>query len=315
MKILVAGATGALGRRIVPRLLADGYQVTAVGRARARLDALEAMGATAVAADLLDAGAVRAAMQGHDVAINVATRVPAPNRMLLPGAWREMNRIRTRGSAILADAVLELGVARLIQESFAPIYPDRGSEWITEDTPVKLARYNRSVADAEASAARVAKAMRIAVTLRFGLLYGAGDPFVDTMIASLRRGWAPFIGDPDGYVALVTHDDAAAAVVAALQVPTGTYNVVDDEPMTRRELATDIATMLGVPAPRFLPRWIGRLGGSLGETLSRSQRISNRKLREASGWRPETPNARIGVEQVLQQRSEPIYLSTKTRAT
>jgi nucleoside-diphosphate-sugar epimerase len=94
----------------------------AAGRNAARLALLGDAGATALSLDLFDAGAVRRAVDGHDAVINVATRVPAPSRILVPGAWREMDRVRTEGAAILAAAVAAAGVGRLVQESYAPIY-------------------------------------------------------------------------------------------------------------------------------------------------------------------------------------------------
>jgi nucleoside-diphosphate-sugar epimerase len=155
------------------------------------------------------------------------------------------------------------------------------------------------VLDAEASATRVARTGATAVALRFALLYGAGDPFAEQVLSMVRRGWMPFFGRREGYVSLVTQDDAARAVVAALGLPGGTYNVVDDEPLTRAELAVVLARLLGVKPPRFLPTWITKLAGSLGETLARSERISNRKLESASTWRPTVSSAREGFAQAL----------------
>jgi nucleoside-diphosphate-sugar epimerase len=104
----------------------------------------------------------------------------------------------------------------------------------------------------------------------------------------------PYLGRPDAYVPLIRHEDAAAAVVAALSVPAGVYNVVDDEPLTRRELGGAIARALRVKAPRMLPAWLAKLGGPAAETIARSLRISNRKLRDAAGWAPRYPSAREG---------------------
>ena len=299
MRVIVVGATGALGRHIVPRLIQEGHAVTALGRAPARLRALGELGATPVECDLFDAAAMCRAMTGHDAAINVATRVPSPMRMMLPGAWRAMDRVRTEGAAIVADAVIAAGVGRLVQESFAPIYPDSGSRWIAEDIPPTPARYNRSVVAAESSAQRVAGAGATPVILRFAMLYGPHDPFADQMLGAIRKGWSPFLGSPDAYFSLVTHDDAAAAAVAALAAPAGIFNIVDDEPMPRGALANGVANMLGVKSPRTLPGWVGTLAGSLGETLGRSLRISNRKFRDATGWAPVTPNAELGLRAAL----------------
>jgi nucleoside-diphosphate-sugar epimerase len=254
--------------------------------------------------DLFDAVAVRRAMEGHDIVVNLATHVPPNNRIFLPGAWKEMDHVRREGSAILGEAAIATGVRRFVQESFALIYPDSGDRWITETTPPRAVRYNRSVLDAEASAERVARAGATAVVLRFALLYGPGDAFAEQVLSMVRRGWMPFFGAREGYVSLVTQDDAAAAAVAALTVPNGTYNVVDDEPMTRQQLADALAKLLGVKVPRFLPSWVAKLGGSLGETLARSERISNAKLKSVSDWAPRVRDAREGFRLALAAESE-----------
>lgn len=304
MRVFVVGATGALGRRIVPGLLAQGHDVTAVGRSAERLRALASLGATPAQCDLFDRTAIHRAMAGHDAVINVATRVPSPTRMLFPGAWRAMNRVRTEGAAIVAEGVVANHVGRLIQESYAPVYPDCADRWITEATATTPARYNRSVAAAESIALRAEGTD--AVILRFAMLYGPNDPFADQVFGAIGKGWSPFLGRPGGYLPFVTHDDAASAVVAALDVPPGVFNIVDDEPMTREALASRVAQMLGVRPPRALPLWVARLAGSLGETLARSLRISNRRFKEASGWTPSTPNAARGLERILQGQRETV---------
>jgi nucleoside-diphosphate-sugar epimerase len=287
MRIFVAGATGVVGMRVVPMLVAAGHDVTGVGRTEKKRAELQRLGVRGVGVDLFDAAAVRRAVAGHDIVINLATAVPSPTRMLLPGAWRAMDRVRRQVSANLAAAALAGdSVGRIIQESFAPIYADAGDGWIDESSPVRPARYNRSVLDAESNAARLTSARRVWVVLRFGLFYGPDDPFVQQMLGAVRRGWFPLFGNADGYFSFVAHEDAATAVVAALGVPAGIYNVVEHEPMRRRDLAEGIARLAGAQSPRFLPRWVARLAGSLGDTLGRSLRISNRKLVLASGWTP-----------------------------
>ena len=292
MRVFVTGATGVAGRRAVPLLIAAGHQVTAVARSAEKEAALSATGASPIVVDLFDADAVRRAVAGQDVVINLATAVPPSSRVMLPGAWKEMDRIRRDASAILVDAALAAGVRRFVQESFAPIYADQGDAWIDENSPIKPARYNRTTLDAEASAERFTRGGGTGVVLRFAYFYGpdAGGATLD-MLRFVRRRWSPAPG-PEGFVSSIAHDDVATAVVAALGVPAGIYNVVDDEPLRRREFFGSMARALGVAPPRFLPKWAGRLMGGVGETLTRSLRISNRKFRQASGWAPKYPSAR-----------------------
>ena len=287
MRILVAGASGVIGQRAVPLMLACGHQVTALGRSRDRLARLAQEGATATTVDLFDPVAIRNAMAGHDAVVNLATHIPGSFvRAFIPGAWAENDRIRKVGSSILADAAIELGVPRFVQESFALTYPDSGVNWVDETIAVQPTRYNRTVLDAEASAMRVTRAGACGVALRFALLYGPGDRFTREVFHYVARGWIPLLGRPDGYVSMVTQDDAASAVVAALKAPAGVYNVVDDEPLTRRELGDTIASIIGARPPKLPPAWLARFGGSIGETLARSLRLSNRKLRATGLWEP-----------------------------
>ena len=306
MRIFVAGATGVIGRRIIPRLIDAGHEVTAVARTNEKGARLVELGAAPVVVDLFDAAGVRRAVQGHEVVINMATSIPPSSRALLPGAWRTNDRIRTIAAANVAGAAVSVGTKRLIQESFAPIYPDRGDEWIDERTPVRPARYNRSVLDAERAADRFTESGGAGVVLRFAYFYGHDSGFTLDTIRYVRKGWAPALGSSAGFISSITHDDAAAAVVAALGAPSGVYNVADDEPVRRREYYDVLAAHLSVDPPKFPPAWLSRATGSIGETLGRSQRISNAKLERVCDWRPESPTVREGWPRVLAQLSDPI---------
>jgi 2-alkyl-3-oxoalkanoate reductase len=300
MRIFMTGATGVIGRRVVPQLIASGHAVTGVARSREGFDALERMGASGAALDLFDAAAARTALAGHEAVVNLATHVPKSAwRAFLPSAWKETARLRSVASSVLVDAALANGVERFVQESFAPIYPDRGAEWISEEVSPEPARYNRATLDAEASAGRFTRAGGTGVALRFAYFYGPGDPFVQGVAEAVRHGWWPILGRPDGFLSMVHHDDAASAVIAALELPSGIYNVVEDEPLTRRDFADEVSVMLGVEPPRIPGAWLARLTGPVGATLARSLRISNRKLRSASSWAPRYANARSGWKAAL----------------
>ncbi|MDQ6735343.1 MAG: NAD(P)-dependent oxidoreductase, partial [Nitrospirota bacterium] len=293
MRIFVAGATGVIGRRIIPLLVAAGHQVTTVGRTPEKRAALERMGAASIQLDLFAADSVRQAVAGNEVAINLATSIPPPSWSFFPSAWRENDRIRRIVSANLAEAVIAGGVKQFIQESFA-VYPDGGDDWIEEHTPIQPVRYNRSLIDAEASAARVTARGRTGVVLRFAMFYGADSAVTQEAIRYVRRGWAPVLGSPGAFMSSVSHDDTAAAVVASLNAGPGVYNIADDEPVRRREYVDALASILGVTQPKMVPAFLALFLGSLGKMLARSIRVSNRKFRTEVGWTPKYPSIREG---------------------
>ena len=294
-----------IGRRLTPRLVAAGHQVSAVSRSPERSAMLERLGAQPIMVDVFDADSIARAMPGHEALINLATHIPHTiARTLLPGAWRENDRIRRISSGLLVDAALANGVQRFIQESFAPAYPAQGDAWITEKSALRPVRYNRTLLDAEGAAERFARRGGAGVVMRFAGFYGPDSTHVGDMLRSIRLGMLPLPGEPEAFCSFVSHDDAASAVAAALGLPSGAYNVVDDEPVTRRVFGGTLAALLGVKPPGPLPRWVSRLLGSLGELLSRSQRISNRKLRESSGWRPRYPSIREGFRVTLEELRE-----------
>jgi nucleoside-diphosphate-sugar epimerase len=301
VKIFLAGGTGVVGTRLVPLLASAGHSITAIGRTVEKRAALSRYGAKPVDITVFDADRLRKAVAGHEVVINLATAVPPASKALMPGAWRETARIRRTGSKNLADAARAARATRYIQESFAPIYADAGDKWIDERSPVRPARYNRAVVDAEYAAQAFTAEGREGIVLRFAFFYGPDSDFLHGMIANVRRGWAPAFG-PDGYISSLSHDDAASAVSAALNLPAGTYNVTDNEPVTKREFFRALAAAVGAAEPRFPPAWTSHLLGSLGDTLARSQRMSNRKLRTASAWLPRFPSVREGLADSVARR-------------
>jgi 2-alkyl-3-oxoalkanoate reductase len=295
MKILVTGATGVIGSRLVPTLVAAGYEVTAAVRSVERASGLAGAGARPMQLDLFDKSAVALAVHDQDVVINLATHLPdSMTALFRPGAWAENDRLRREASAGLVDASINDGVPRFIQESFAPVYPDRGDEWIDETTELAPVRYNRTVADAEAAADRYTAAGGVGIILRFGAFYGPDAFQIRDFAQALRYGWALLPGRPDAFISSISHDDAALATAAVLDAPAGAYNVVDDEPLTRRVYFNALAQALGMKEPHLLPGWTAVLFGSIGEMLARSQRISNQKLRRATGWVPQYPSVRGG---------------------
>jgi nucleoside-diphosphate-sugar epimerase len=300
MNVFMTGASGVIGRRAIPMLRRAGHTVTAAVHSEQSRERLTRMGISTVAVSLFDHDALARSVRGHDAVINLATHIPHSSlQMFLPGAWRENDRIRRHGAAALVDACVAGGVPRLIQESFAPVYPDCGERWIDEHTPLRPVRYNQTVADAEASAGRFQAFGRDAVILRFGGFYGSDAWQTREMVRWVKRGWGPLPGRCTAYISSVSHDDAAAAVTAALSLPSGAYNVVDDEPVTHREFIDTLAAALEARRPKLPPLWLTPLFGSLGQMMARSLRISNRKLRSVSTWTPKYPSIRQGWRAVV----------------
>jgi len=192
MNILITGATGVIGRRLVPLLICSGHSVVAAARSPRGRAEVERHGATTVDVDLFDPLSVSRAVVGQETVINLATHMPeSTTQMLLPWAWRENDRIRQIASQTLVESCFACGVARFIQKSFAPVYPDCGDRWIDETTPIRPVRYNRTIADAEAAANRFAQSVRTGIILRFGAFYGPDASHLRELIAWIRKGWAP----------------------------------------------------------------------------------------------------------------------------
>jgi nucleoside-diphosphate-sugar epimerase len=304
MNVFIAGGTGVVGRRALKLLVAAGHTVTALARSPGSAELVERLGATPVTVDLFDSEAVRRAVEGHDAVVNIATKIPSMARAGLPGVWRENNRIRSTGARNLVDAALAAGATRYVQESFAPAYPDRGDEWIDENVRLEPSPYARTVLDAEREAGRFTDSGGMGVVLRFGLFYGPDGTHAESTFKAARRGFAAVIGPPDAFLSSITTDDAASAVLAALGAPAGTYNVVDDEPLMRKDFVQALANALGRDRLRTVPASMVRLGGSKVEMLMRSQRISNRRFRDAAKWAPAYPSGREGWPAIVAEHAK-----------
>jgi nucleoside-diphosphate-sugar epimerase len=301
MKILVSGATGLIGKRAVPLLLNSGHQVTGVARSQQKAEVLQKLGAEVAQISLFDVEAIKQAVKGHDAIINIATHIPPTSRAFFASAWKENDRIRKFGSANLVDAAISSGVKIFVQESFAPTYRDHGDEWIDEEWSVQPVRYNQTVLDAEHSVERFTKSGGKGIVLRFSYFYGPDPGATLDIIRFVKKGWVPLPGPPEAFVLSLSHDDAATAVTSALNIESGIYNVSDDEPLRRRDYFNLLADAVGVRHPKFPPQWIGKLIGSIAELLSRSQRISNRKFRNSSGWKPQFSSVREGWPAIVKQ--------------
>jgi nucleoside-diphosphate-sugar epimerase len=294
MRVFVTGGTGAIGRLAVPELIAAGHEVSALTRSAERAMLLQGLGATPAAVSLFDSAALTAAFAGHDAVVNLATAIPSTLRSLRDSGWRENDRIRTEGSAAVVDAALAAGVGRLVQESVVMIYPDRGTAWIDEDVPPLDLPRNRGNLAAEAGAQRFSAGGGTGTVLRFGWFYGPGSVQSEEMLGQARLGFPLVLGAADGYTSPIHLADAASAVVAALDAPAGTFNIVDDEPLPKREYAAALAAAAGRRRWLGVPGRAGRLLGPRVASLLGSLRVSNGRFRAATGWAPRHRSAREG---------------------
>jgi UDP-glucose 4-epimerase len=281
--IVITGPTGVIGRRTVHHLLAAGHDVTGVTRSAAGRERLEALGARAVEADVFDEESLRRAVEGAEAVVNLLTHIPTVDRMGDPSAWAENDRLRSEASATIARAAKGAGVRRLVQESIAFVYADGGDAWLDEDAPVAGGGVTTTALTAERNAHELFDGDT--VVLRFGLFTGPDSGSSQAALEAARAGASVAVGPPGAYRPMLWLDDAATAVDAALRAPAGTYNVADTDPPTNAEIDAALAAAAGVDALRPQP--------PQDSPLARSQRVSNRRLREATGW---APRLRAGTE-------------------
>lgn len=286
MRIFLTGGTGAIGRYATPALVAAGHTVSALARTPDKAAKLKGQGAQPVSVSLFDREGLTAALAGHDAVVNLASALPPTHRMILTSAWTANHRVRGEGSANVADAALKVGIRRLIQESVVMIYRDGRDQWIDEDWPTDRFPSAAGNHAAEASAQRFIRRGGVAVTLRFGIFYGIGATHSQQIMALASRHIGFQAGRPDNYVSSIHVADAASAVVAALELPSGIYNVIDDQPVTTRDnckaMAAAVETNTWLRAP-------GRAASLLGQrttSLTRSLRVSNTRFRTATAWKP-----------------------------
>jgi len=294
MRVFVAGGTGAVGRHTIPALVQQGHMVTALARTPEKAAALTAQGATPVYVSLFDRAALAAAFAGQDAVINLASAIPPMRRWMSAKAWRSNDRVRTQGSAAVVEAALAAGVGRVVQESVSMLYRDQGAGWVDEEAPIDQYPMARGNLAAEANAHRFSQAGGTGIVVRFGWFYGPGAAHSEQLFALARRHFGLVLGPADSYVSSIHVTDAAAAVVAALHAPAGTFNIVDDEPLTKRQYADALARAAGTTMWLRGPGRAALLFGDRLTSLTRSLRVSNARFRSATGWAPCYPSAREG---------------------
>jgi nucleoside-diphosphate-sugar epimerase len=304
MKIFVTGATGVLGRATVPLLLAAGHRVRGLARSTANDTLLRQLGAEPVAVDLADAAGLRVALAGCDAVLHLATKIPPSSAARKETSWLENDRLRREGTNALVDAALAVGVQTLLYPSVTLLYPDSGARWLVAgESTIDPAPNLLSTLVAEEAVARFTTAGGRGIVLRLGSLYGPTAASSRDQLALVRWGVAPLPGAASAYASSLWIDDAARAIVAALdRAPAGLYDVVDDEPLTRAELSAALRGAVGRRSTLALPAFVWRAlaGDRLAELLGRSQRVSNRAFKAATGWSPAVPSMRAGAPRLAE---------------
>ena len=303
MRIFVAGASGALGSRLVPQLIDAGHDVIGTHNSPSSAELLRTLGAKPLRVDLLDAYAVRQAVleSEPDAIVHQATALAkAKFGRSLDKAFAKTNELRTKGTDALLAAAREAGVRRFVAQSFASYrYLRQGGPIKTEDDPLDptppphtqqswaaMTYLDRAVTDFGG------------IALRYGGFYGADN---DGWAELVRKRLMPIVGDGGGMISWIHLEDAAAATVLALEHDgPAIYNIVDDEPAPAREWLPVLAESLGAKPPRRLPAWLVRLlaGGAAVVMGTEVRGASNAKAKRELGWTLRYPSWRVGFPAV-----------------
>lgn len=314
MKVFVAGATGVLGRRLVPMLVEAGHEVTGMTRTPAKAGLLRELGATPVVADALDAGAVARAVaeSGPDVVVNQLTALSGSlDPRHFDRDFAATNRLRTEGTDILLAAAQAARARRFIAQGFAgwPASrvggPVKGEDAPLDDDPPAAFRAMLAALRHLEDAVTGADGLE-GLVLRYGGFYGPGttlslDPVGDH-VKAVRARQFPLVGDGAGVWSFIHVDDAAAATAAAVdRGGRGVYNVVDDDPAPVRDWLPFLAAALGAPPPRRFPRWLARLlaGEAVTIMMTEVRGASNGKAKRELGWAPSYESWRRGFVEGL----------------
>jgi nucleoside-diphosphate-sugar epimerase len=306
--IFLAGATGAVGRALIPRLVERGHAVTGTTRSPAKADALRALGATPVVLDGLDRDAVVAAVAAArpDAIVHEMTALSGLSDIRrIERSFALTNRLRTEGTDHLLAAARAAGVQRFVAQSYAGWpYARSGGPVKTEDDPLDPAPPAQLRATL-AAIRHVEQAVTQAggVALRYGGFYGPGTGMAPggEQWDAVRARRFPVVGDGGGVWSFVHIDDAAAATVAALErwTPGEIYNVVDSDPAPVRDWLPALASSIGARPPRHVPRVVGRLlGEHVVAMMCEVRGASNAKARAVLGWTPAWPTWREGFAAV-----------------
>jgi nucleoside-diphosphate-sugar epimerase len=303
MRVFVAGGTGVIGRRLVPRLVARGHQVTATTTSAGKLGLLEQLGAEGTVMDGLDAAAVSEAVAaaGPDAIVNEMTGLSEahagkPNLRKAERFFAITNRLRSEGIDHLLAAAEATGVSHVVAQGHASMNGIRRGGWVkTEEDPLEVVEGTKAINHLEDVVVRAGGAV-----LRYGGFYGPGAN--DDQVKLVLRRLFPLVGRGTGYVSWVHVDDAVSATVLAVeQKARGVFNIVDDEPAPASEWLPYLAECAGAKPPRRVPAWLARLlaGDMAVGIMTEGRGFSNAKAKRELGWELRYPSWRQGFKEEL----------------
>ncbi|CAN5556048.1 NAD(P)-dependent oxidoreductase [soil metagenome] len=309
MKIFLAGATGALGRQLLPRLVERGHEVTGMTRSESKQQLIRDLGGRPVVADALDPDSVAQAVAAAEPEAIVHQLTAIRHALDMRHFAREFaqtNRLRTEGTDHLLAAGRAVGAWRFVAQSYAPaIFARAGGPVKAEDDPLDESPPDQMRATVDAirhvESAVTGAGWTEGAVLRYGTFYGPGTNFSlgpeGAMVEAIRKRQLPLVGRAGGVWSFIHIEDAAEATVNAIEGRgRGIYNFFDDEPAAVAEWLPVAAKAVEAPAPRRVPRWLGRLfaGESATVMMTEARGASNAKAKRELAWTPRHPSWREG---------------------
>jgi len=314
MRIFVAGATGAVGRRLVPRLVLAGHAVTGLTRTPAKAGLIRELGGEPVVADALDESAIHAAVAAArpDVIVHELTDLKGMSDLRrFDRSFAGSNRLRTEGTDHLIAAARACGVKRMVAQSFCGWPYARSGGWVKSeedpldpDPPEELRRTLEAIRYLEDVV--TTSAGLEGVVLRYGAFYGTDTGMFDAaMIEQVRKRRVPLIGGGTAWWSFLHMDDAAEATTLAVERGSGIYNIVDDDPAAVHVWLPELAGMLGAKAPFHLPAWFARLvaGDHLVAMMTQARAGSNAKAKRELEWSPRYSSWRQGFAEIVEHEA------------
>jgi nucleoside-diphosphate-sugar epimerase len=310
MRVFVAGASGAIGRPLLPKLVAAGHEVTGMTRSEERAAQVRDAGAEAAVVDVFDRDALHAAMReaAPEVVVHQLTALPERMDFRKEDLYTATNRLRTEGTRNLLDGARAAGARRFVSQSIAFAYRNDGSRVKTEDDPLLESApgpFEGGVTALDQMEGAVLAADGLdGLVLRYGFFYGPGTHYGSdgSIVADVRRRRMPIVGRGTGVFSFIHVDDAADATLAAVErgAP-GIYNVTDDEPAALHEWVPVLAEAAGAKRPMRVPVWLAKLvaGRQATDFALELRGASNEKAKRELGWRPAHPSWRSGFAEAL----------------